>query len=199
MAFFNAGGMGGPGMQPGVILLREGTDESQGKGQLISNINACQAIAEAVKTTLGPRGMDKLIHDGTKVRAEGRVAREGVRRGAGRRAAEACAGRGSSPRGPPPIPPPRAPATPLARASARAAAGLLTHSSGRCVGWAARGAAGRRQGWPTRAGVQRAARCTNAAMPPPPRAAPATPPACRAPAPRWTARTCVATAQTTAR
>lgn len=41
----------------------------QGKGQLISNINACQAVAEAVRTTLGPRGMDKLIHDGTKVRA----------------------------------------------------------------------------------------------------------------------------------
>lgn len=40
----------------------------QGKGQLISNINACQAVAEAVRTTLGPRGMDKLIHDGTKVR-----------------------------------------------------------------------------------------------------------------------------------
>lgn len=38
----------------------------QGKGQLISNINACQAVAEAVRTTLGPRGMDKLIHDGTK-------------------------------------------------------------------------------------------------------------------------------------
>lgn len=35
--------------------------------QLISNINACQAVAEAVRTTLGPRGMDKLIHDGTKV------------------------------------------------------------------------------------------------------------------------------------
>lgn len=28
--------------QPGIILLREGTDTSQGKGQLISNINACQ-------------------------------------------------------------------------------------------------------------------------------------------------------------
>jgi T-complex protein 1 subunit eta len=54
-------------MQPQIILLREGTDTSQGKGQLISNINACQAIAEAVRTTLGPRGMDKLIHDGSKV------------------------------------------------------------------------------------------------------------------------------------
>lgn len=45
-----------------MILLREGTDTSQGKGQLISNINACQAVAEVVRTTLGPRGMDKLIH-----------------------------------------------------------------------------------------------------------------------------------------
>jgi T-complex protein 1 subunit eta len=43
----------------------------QGKGQLISNINACQAVAEAVRTTLGPRGMDKLIHDGTKVSLQG--------------------------------------------------------------------------------------------------------------------------------
>lgn len=49
------------GMQPGIILLREGTDTSQGKAQLISNINACQVIVDAVRTTLGPRGMDKLI------------------------------------------------------------------------------------------------------------------------------------------
>ncbi|KAJ8664325.1 hypothetical protein QAD02_005987 [Eretmocerus hayati] len=50
-------------MQPQIILLKEGTDSSQGKPQLISNINACQAVAEAVRTTLGPRGMDKLIVD----------------------------------------------------------------------------------------------------------------------------------------
>jgi len=49
-------------MQPRIILLREGTDSSQGKGQLISNINACEAVSEILKTTLGPRGMDKLIH-----------------------------------------------------------------------------------------------------------------------------------------
>lgn len=30
---------------------------------MISNINACQTVAEAVRTTLGPRGMDKLIVD----------------------------------------------------------------------------------------------------------------------------------------
>lgn len=50
-------------MQPQIILLKEGTDSSQGKPQIVSNINACQAIAEAVRTTLGPRGMDKLIVD----------------------------------------------------------------------------------------------------------------------------------------
>uniref|UniRef100_A0A8C3AQV4 T-complex protein 1 subunit eta n=1 Tax=Cyclopterus lumpus TaxID=8103 RepID=A0A8C3AQV4_CYCLU len=49
---------------PQVILLKEGTDSSQGVPQLVSNINACQVIAEAVRTTLGPRGMDKLMVDG---------------------------------------------------------------------------------------------------------------------------------------
>ncbi|KXZ41819.1 hypothetical protein GPECTOR_273g713 [Gonium pectorale] len=51
------------GMQPQIILLKEGTDTSQGKPQLISNINACMAVVDTVRTTLGPRGMDKLIHD----------------------------------------------------------------------------------------------------------------------------------------
>ena len=50
-------------LQPQIILLKEGTDTSQGKAQLISNINACQAVVDVVRTTLGPRGMDKLIHD----------------------------------------------------------------------------------------------------------------------------------------
>lgn len=49
--------------QPQIILLKEGTDTSQGKAQLVSNINACNAVADVVRTTLGPRGMDKLIHD----------------------------------------------------------------------------------------------------------------------------------------
>jgi len=52
-------------MQPQIILLREGTEATQGRAQLISNINACEAIVEAVRTTLGPRGMDKLIVDDT--------------------------------------------------------------------------------------------------------------------------------------
>eukprot|EP01035_Chromulina_nebulosa_P018354 gene18354-24047_t len=52
--------------QPQIILLREGTDTSQGKAQIISNINACQAVAETIRTTLGPRGMDKLVFDGQR-------------------------------------------------------------------------------------------------------------------------------------
>jgi len=52
-----------PYMQPQIIILKEGTDQSQGKGQLVSNINACQAIVDTIKTTLGPRGMDKLMID----------------------------------------------------------------------------------------------------------------------------------------
>ena len=44
-------------------MLKEGTDTSQGKGQLISNINACMAIVDTIRTTLGPRGLDKLVVD----------------------------------------------------------------------------------------------------------------------------------------
>ncbi|XP_042387742.1 T-complex protein 1 subunit eta-like [Zingiber officinale] len=50
-------------IQPQIILLKEGTDTSQGKAQVVSNINACTAVADVVCTTLGPRGMDKLIYD----------------------------------------------------------------------------------------------------------------------------------------
>lgn len=45
------------------MILKQGTDAHQGKPQLISNINACQSVVDAVRTTLGPRGMDKLIVD----------------------------------------------------------------------------------------------------------------------------------------
>mmetsp|Transcript_3228 Transcript_3228/g.4893 ORF Transcript_3228/g.4893 Transcript_3228/m.4893 type:complete len:630 (-) Transcript_3228:55-1944(-) len=52
------------GTRPGIILLREGTDSSQGKPQLISNMNACQAVADTIRTTLGPCGLDKLVVSG---------------------------------------------------------------------------------------------------------------------------------------
>lgn len=44
-----------------IILLKEGADTSQGKGQIVSNINACQVVVDIIRSTLGPRGMDKLI------------------------------------------------------------------------------------------------------------------------------------------
>lgn len=53
-----------PVQQAPIILLKEGTDTSQGKPQIISNINACEVVVDAVCSTLGPRGMDKLIVDG---------------------------------------------------------------------------------------------------------------------------------------
>lgn len=46
-----------------IILLKDGTEQAQGKRQIISNIQACQVVADSVRTTLGPRGMDKLIAD----------------------------------------------------------------------------------------------------------------------------------------
>lgn len=49
------------GMRPNIILLKDGTDAAQGKAQIISNINACCSIVDIVKSTLGPRGMDKLM------------------------------------------------------------------------------------------------------------------------------------------
>lgn len=46
-----------------IILLKEGTESKQGSGQIISNINACCAVADGIRTTLGPRGLDKLLVD----------------------------------------------------------------------------------------------------------------------------------------
>jgi hypothetical protein len=40
-----------------------GTDSSQGKGQIISNINACLAVQATIKSTLGPYGGDLLMVD----------------------------------------------------------------------------------------------------------------------------------------
>lgn len=53
-------------LQPQILLLKDGTENSQGKDQIISNINACLGIVEVIKTTLGPRGHDKLINTGER-------------------------------------------------------------------------------------------------------------------------------------
>jgi thermosome len=44
-----------------VLLLKEGTTESKGKDAQKNNITAAKNVSEIVKTSLGPRGMDKMI------------------------------------------------------------------------------------------------------------------------------------------
>ncbi|KAF6003649.1 T-complex protein 1 subunit eta [Cyanidiococcus yangmingshanensis] len=49
---------------PPIIILKDDVDASQGIGQIISNINACEQVVDVLRSTLGPRGMDKLIQGG---------------------------------------------------------------------------------------------------------------------------------------
>ncbi len=46
-----------------VIILREGTKREKGKDAQFNNIAAAMAISDAVRTSLGPRGMDKMLVD----------------------------------------------------------------------------------------------------------------------------------------
>ncbi len=46
-----------------VLILKEGTTRKTGKEAMHLNIMIAKAIAEAVKTTLGPKGMDKMLID----------------------------------------------------------------------------------------------------------------------------------------
>jgi thermosome len=50
------------GQQP-IIVLKEGTKRERGKGAQGNNIMAARAISDAVKSTLGPKGMDKMLVD----------------------------------------------------------------------------------------------------------------------------------------
>ena len=50
------------GQQP-IIILKEGTKRERGKGAQANNIMAALAISDAVKSTLGPKGMDKMLVD----------------------------------------------------------------------------------------------------------------------------------------
>ncbi len=51
------------GGQP-IIILREGTERTRGQEARNSNIMAAKAVANAVRTTLGPKGMDKMLVSG---------------------------------------------------------------------------------------------------------------------------------------
>jgi thermosome len=52
------------GGQP-VYILREGSTRSRGREAQSFNIMAAMAVAEAVRSTLGPKGMDKMLVDPT--------------------------------------------------------------------------------------------------------------------------------------
>jgi len=46
-----------------IIILKEGTEETREKEARMHNINAIMAITETVKSTLGPKGMNKMLVD----------------------------------------------------------------------------------------------------------------------------------------
>jgi thermosome len=46
-----------------VIILKEGTGETKGREAQRNNITAAKLISEIVRTSLGPRGMDKMLVD----------------------------------------------------------------------------------------------------------------------------------------
>ncbi|MHA1688032.1 MAG: thermosome subunit beta [Promethearchaeota archaeon] len=50
------------GGQP-ILIMKEGTERTRGKDAMENNIAAAIVIAEAVRTALGPRGMDKMLVD----------------------------------------------------------------------------------------------------------------------------------------
>ncbi|MEM3092543.1 MAG: TCP-1/cpn60 chaperonin family protein, partial [Candidatus Nitrosocaldus sp.] len=46
-----------------VLILKEGTAQTRGREAQRNNITAAKLVAEIVKTSLGPRGMDKMLVD----------------------------------------------------------------------------------------------------------------------------------------
>ena len=50
------------GQQP-IFILKEGTTRTSGRTAQSNNIAAAKAVAEAVRSTLGPKGMDKMLVD----------------------------------------------------------------------------------------------------------------------------------------
>ncbi|UCF44671.1 MAG: TCP-1/cpn60 chaperonin family protein [Candidatus Bathyarchaeota archaeon] len=58
MAYLTTTGSGQP-----VLILKEGTSRNRGKEAQRNNIMAARVIGEVLKTTLGPRGMDKMLID----------------------------------------------------------------------------------------------------------------------------------------
>ncbi len=51
------------GGQVPILVLKEGTERETGRSAQKKNIEVAKAIADAVRTTLGPKGMDKMLVD----------------------------------------------------------------------------------------------------------------------------------------
>jgi archaeal chaperonin len=51
------------GQQVPILILKEGTTETKDKDAKRNNITAAKVVAELVRTSLGPRGMDKMLVD----------------------------------------------------------------------------------------------------------------------------------------
>jgi len=49
------------GSQQPILILKEGTSESHGSEAWHSNISAATIVAEVIRTSLGPKGMDKML------------------------------------------------------------------------------------------------------------------------------------------
>ena len=54
--------MYGNGQAP-IFILKEGTQRTRGRTAQSNNIAAAKAVADAVRSTLGPKGMDKMLVD----------------------------------------------------------------------------------------------------------------------------------------
>ncbi|MDY6959693.1 MAG: TCP-1/cpn60 chaperonin family protein, partial [Halobacteriota archaeon] len=46
-----------------ILILREGSERTRGRDAQNRNILAAKTVASAVRTTLGPKGMDKMLVD----------------------------------------------------------------------------------------------------------------------------------------
>jgi len=46
-----------------ILILKEGTERSRGSEAMHANIMAARIVSEAIKTSLGPKGMDKMLVD----------------------------------------------------------------------------------------------------------------------------------------
>jgi hypothetical protein len=57
-----------------IIILKEGTERERGRDARRNNIMAARVVAQVVKSSLGPRGMDKMLVRGHDAQGDGRAA-----------------------------------------------------------------------------------------------------------------------------